>query len=218
MEKLTAFIAALTILFSSPSYASLTTALQKIENTKIVCIDPGHGGDDSGAVSGDLTEAEVNLNIAKRLQKLLIADNYAVIMTRDDANTTLTNSQRAQICDDHHADLLVAIHLNANVNPAMDYTQTLYGTATKDKAFATTMHQSLLKELGIGNPPKADDAVTDFDDNLLLKAKMPATLVETVFITSPTEDTLLSTGSRQQQIAQALYEGITTWVTTQKGK
>ena len=210
MEKLTSIIAAITMLFSGHPVASIA-ATQSTPAEKIVCIDPGHGGDDAGAVNGDLTEAEVNLNIAKRLQSLLQNNQYQVVMTRTDNDTGLTNSQRADICNKNHADILIAIHLNASTDPTMDYTQGLYGTTKKDKALADTLHQALLTDLHMQNPTPIDRAVTDFDDNLLLKANMPATLQETVFITSPTEYTLLQNGGRQQQIAQSLLIGINNW-------
>lgn len=51
-----------------------------------VVIDAGHGGEDPGAVSdySGLKEKDVNLSIAKKVQKLLEADNYEVIMTREE--------------------------------------------------------------------------------------------------------------------------------------
>src|SRR5437870_13823728 len=67
---------------------------------QIVCLDPGHGGTDTGATmtgaNGTITEAQETLDIAQRLQTLL-SSTYRVVMTRTDNTTTLTNSQRATI-------------------------------------------------------------------------------------------------------------------------
>src|SRR5438094_9596335 len=69
---------------------------------RIVCIDPGHGGTDTGATmtgaNGPITEAQETLAIAQKLQTLL-SSTYGVVMTRTDNTTTLTNSQRATICN-----------------------------------------------------------------------------------------------------------------------
>ncbi|MCL5784101.1 MAG: N-acetylmuramoyl-L-alanine amidase [Patescibacteria group bacterium] len=175
---------------------------------RTVCVDAGHGGEDAGAIYNDLVEESVTLDIANRLKTLLEQNHYRVVMTRTNNQTTLTNSQRSQICNEKQAQLLVSIHLNANSDSSLDYTEGLYGDEAKDKKFTDFIHQSLVSNLGIG-----DGETTDFENNALLKAKMPATLQETVFLSSAGESGLLAdgTGQRQQQIAQALFDGINNW-------
>lgn len=130
-------------------------------------------------------------------------------MTRTDDTTDASNSARAQICNDNHANALISIHLNYNYDTTLDYTQGLYGeNPDKDQQFTNTIHQALVTDLNLG-----DGDTTDFDDNIMNKANMPATLQETVFLTSDDEYSKLSdgTGVRQQQIAQALFDGIINW-------
>lgn len=173
----------------------------------VVCLDPGHGGEDSGAIYGDLTEEAVVLDIAYRLKTLLEQNQYQVIMTRTDHKTSLTNSQRAAICNTHQANVLVSIHLNYNDDPTLDYTEGLYGNS-KDFLFTQYMHNALVSSLQL-----PDGETTDFENNALLKMANPATLQETVFISSSQEYQQLTDGSgrRQQQITQALFEGINGW-------
>ena len=203
MEKLVSALLAVSMFFA-PFQQKIVT--QKPTHT--ICVDAGHGGDDSGAINGDLSEAGVTLDIAKRLEKLLEDNNFGVIMTRTDADTNPTNSDRAAICNKHAADLALSIHLNSSEDTTLDYTQGLYGTTNIDKKFADALHTELVKDLGI-----ADHGSTDFEDNFLLKTQMPATLQETVFLSNATEYQELTdgTGNKQQQIAQALLTGINTW-------
>lgn len=186
-----------------------TPSLTQIQ-PKVVCIDPGHGGDDPGATNQDITEAEETLDIGQRLKSLLESHDYSVVMTRTDNTTSLTNSQRADICNNANANILISIHLNYNDDTTLDYTQGLYGTGqeTKDEQFTNIMHQTMVKDL---NLPDGD--TTDFGDNVLMRANMPATLQETIFISSSDEYQQLTdgTGNRQQQVAQALFDGISTW-------
>lgn len=172
-----------------------------------ICVDPGHGGSDTGATYNDLEEKNVTLDIATRLQTLLQKGGYTVVMTRT-ADIALTNSQRAQICNQANADVLVSIHLNSSTNHSTDYTKGFYGKKLKDQSFTGVVHKALASELGI-----IDGGVTNFADGVLIKSNMPATLQETVFLTSDYEYGLLtdSTGNRQQQIAQALDDGIVNW-------
>jgi N-acetylmuramoyl-L-alanine amidase len=174
--------------------------------THRVCVDAGHGGTDPGAIYKSLSEKTVTLDIATQLQALLQSTtNYTVIMTRT-GDTTLDNSQRATICNNAQANALVSLHLNASTDHTIDYTLGLYAKISKDQAFATTINTAM-SGLGIHN-----NGISHFADGMLLKANMPATLAETVFISSDTEYGLLTSGeSRQQQIAQLLYQGINTW-------
>lgn len=211
METIMSLMAAVTLFFTPQSSIAQTVTVDapQSEIVNTICIDAGHGGEDPGAINGNLTEAEVNLNIAKRLKLLLEKNDYRVVMTREDNESELTNSERATICNKNNTDLLISIHLNSSINYDLNYTQGLYGDEDKDKELTTILHEELLSGLSIGYPP--EDAVTDFHSNLMLKANMPATLQETVFISSPTEYSLLSDGTRQQQIAESLYKGINKW-------
>ncbi len=179
---------------------------------KIICVDAGHGGTDTGATYGSITEAQETFDIANRLQILLTNAGYTPVMTRTDMTTTLGNTDRANICNTAGAGYLVSIHLNGSTNHAIDYTEGLYGKQTKDKAWAqkiNTVMAQLSNAAGTGTI--TNNGITNFADGMLLKANMPATIAETVFISSDAEYTLLTdgTGNRQQQIAQTLFNGIT---------
>ena len=73
----------LTILFGAVT--AFIDETDRALNTKIIVLDPGHGGKDPGAVISDLIEKELNLDIAKRVQALLKKDRrFEVHMTRED--------------------------------------------------------------------------------------------------------------------------------------
>jgi N-acetylmuramoyl-L-alanine amidase len=81
----------------------------------VIVIDPGHGGQDYGAVGQYGTrEKEVVLDIAKALAKLIRKDKqFKVIMTRD-RDKYVSLDQRAKIANDAGADLFISIHANAS--------------------------------------------------------------------------------------------------------
>ena len=183
-----------------------------------VVLDAGHGGTDSGAVNAryGLKEKEQTLDVAKRLEALLEADGYRVCMTRT-GDETLSNSDRYTYANTTGAEVLVSVHMNGSSNAATDYTTTLFGKWQKDKAFAQTVFKSLstLPAAG-GTGTIATRTPYSFASGVLLKSNMPATIAETVFITSDAEGRLLSdgTGVRQQQIAQALKVGVEDYLAT----
>ena len=184
-----------------------------------VVLDAGHGGTDSGAVNAKygLTEKEQTLDVANRLRTLLTADGCTVYMTRTSNSQTLSNNDRYTYANSKGADVLVSVHMNGSTSPSTDYTTTLFGKWRKDKELANAVFGSLstLPTAG-GTGTIATRTPYSFASGVLLKSNMPATMAETVFITNDREGQLLSngTGTRQQQIAQALRVGIENYLAT----
>jgi N-acetylmuramoyl-L-alanine amidase len=82
-----------------------------------VVIDAGHGGHDSGAQSNGIDEAEVTLDVAQRLGKLLQKQpGVEVVMTRD-TDVFIPLDERTAIANREGADLFLSIHANASRNP-----------------------------------------------------------------------------------------------------
>lgn len=82
----------------------------------IVVIDPGHGGDDEGAIGrSGLMEKDVVLDIAKKLRTLLQQSGFKVILTRDD-DRFVSLADRAEIANEANADIFISIHCNAAEN------------------------------------------------------------------------------------------------------
>jgi N-acetylmuramoyl-L-alanine amidase len=79
-----------------------------------VVIDPGHGGRDPGAMSGKLSEADLVLDIALRLEKLLLAQpGVEVVLTRR-TDVYVPLEERTAIANRERADLFLSIHANAS--------------------------------------------------------------------------------------------------------
>jgi N-acetylmuramoyl-L-alanine amidase len=94
-------------------YPERKPALPLLKVKKIV-IDAGHGGRDPGTIGmTGLREKDVNLDIAKRLTKLLVSCGAQVVMTRN-TDTFIPLAQRAEIANNSRADIFISIHSNAN--------------------------------------------------------------------------------------------------------
>jgi N-acetylmuramoyl-L-alanine amidase len=82
----------------------------------VIVIDPGHGGEDNGAIGPSKTkEKDVVLDIAKILRDILEQDDFKVILTRDD-DRFIPLGDRTDIANEAEADLFVSIHCNAASN------------------------------------------------------------------------------------------------------
>jgi len=82
--------------------------------SRVVVIDPGHGGKALGASSSSgLREKDVVLDVARRLQQILEREGFRAILTRN-SDISLSLDKRRTIAISHDADLFISIHCNAN--------------------------------------------------------------------------------------------------------
>ena len=139
--------------------SAFSTEVQAEENgTFVICLDPGHGGSDSGAVGiNNVLEKNLTLKIATYLKGYLEQyDGVKVVMTRTDDSTNPSLYQRAKIAADNNADIFISIHLNANTGTSYGaevyypYSNYRSDLGEVGKTFAAQI-QSELAGLGIYN-------------------------------------------------------------------
>lgn len=199
---------------------------------KTICLDPGHGGADSGAYFAalDLRESDINLDVAYRLAALLRSAGATVVMTRA-GDQGLTESERAAFCNRMRTAILVSVHTNSFTDPEPNGILTFYGkrSASEDIRLAQALHAAMAPILRRSSPQPetfVDYGVRRFGAGVLRRSAMPAALLEPSFMSNPAEAALLAVpiytapGSgiahpdcpdfacRRGQIAQAAYEGI----------
>ncbi len=186
---------------------------------KKVCIDPGHGGTDSGAVGQNGTkEKDVVLQIGLLVKAALERNNIDVVMTRtaDIASGKLVIADRCKIANSANVDYLVSIHANAD-GDRDDKT----GFGTETWAYSTTstgypLAKAVQRELIAANG-LTDRGVKVKAWDILKGTKAPAILVETAFINNTAEERLLTDAAFQRLTAEAIAKGIVqqlgqTWV------
>ncbi len=102
-------------------------AVQSRVNGIKICLNPGHGDLDPGAVNGDdgLRESDINLDVAYGLKLLLEGAGAQVVMTRTD-DSFLEKYDRYTFCNEQKATILVSIHTNSFVYPEWDGPMALY--------------------------------------------------------------------------------------------
>lgn len=182
-----------------------------------VVIDAGHGGFDSGKVGVDNTlEKDVNLSIAKKLEKLLLASDIHVIMTRTDdvglydENSTNKKRQdmlgRATLMNSSNADCIVSIHQNSYPDNSICGAQVFYYTGSeKSKNLAALLQTRLVSDVDPANHriEKSNDTYY-----LLKKSTAPIVIVECGFLSNWEESKKLADDTYQQKLAWAIHLGI----------
>ncbi len=183
--------------------------LYTVSKSQSVCIDPGHGGIDPGAIKGDLTEKALNLKVALQVREMLWKQGYRVYMTRViDRGETLAD--RYDFCNATKADIMVSIHQNYFDDDVTDYATALF-YKTEDMGLADSLANSVGSSLNLQVTP-----TTEFDSGLLMKSRMPASIVEGLFMTDASEARQLSNGSSRINLeAQGIVKGITDYLTDQ---
>jgi N-acetylmuramoyl-L-alanine amidase len=192
------------LLTVAPALSPPAVGAATIPPPYVVCIDPGHGGVDPGAIGLDgLVEKTLTLDISDRLAALLRADGVTVVLTRTtDASVSIT--QRAEIANASHADVFVPIYFNAWSTPIPDGSVVLYPYA-RDIPFADAMSQAVTKYI---KPYGDDDGGIVLRPDWWLTPTMPVATVESLFITNPHDAALLTQSSFRQGLAVALKNGI----------
>jgi N-acetylmuramoyl-L-alanine amidase len=79
---------------------------------RIVVLDPGHGGNDTGTVAHGLAESEVTLDLARRIEGRLSAIGVTVLFTRS-ATTGPEDLFRASMANQAHADIMLSLHCDS---------------------------------------------------------------------------------------------------------
>ncbi len=208
-------VASLFNITSSHNHTS-AVAVKHFSKSQTVCLDPGHGGSDPGALSNDgtISERDINLIVAKQVEANLEKDGYQVFMTRTSNDQTLTNHDRYSYCNSLHATILVSIHHNFFQDSTVDYASALF-YKDQDQALANTILASVANKLNIPN-----DNISQFDDGVLSESTMPAALSEGFFITSDYEYSQLTMAgsTRLNDEADAISQGIITYFTQPAAK
>ncbi len=190
-----------------------------------IFIDPGHGdqGGDFGAIASDGTrEADVTLDIAKKLKNLLTGKKFQVYMSRERETNDLPiyNDNlgdlpyRVDRANKLKADLFVSIHCNAAVSEAAG-TEIFYCSGSKE---GQKLAKAILNEVLYLQKIKVEKngELWDFPNRgiktgryyVITKTSMPAVLIETLFLTNPFDLKLLKTKKFRQFYAMAIANGI----------
>ncbi len=178
-------------------------------NPRLIVIDPGHGGSDRGTVHGGVAEADLTLDMAKRLREILIARGWQVKMTHDtDVDVYAPNDSphdelqaRVNVANDAGARMFVSVHVNAYINSG-PYGTTCYISKPEDVPLARSIETQLDAD------GTKDDGVVKSHLYVTYHTKMPAVLIETAFLTNPGDYALLTSAAWRQKVAQEIADGI----------
>lgn len=183
---------------------------------KKIAIDPGHGGEDTGAIGpSGVTEKSVTLRITKELKALLEDEGAEVILTRDRdtevspkhraANDLEELQARCDIANNADADIFLSIHLDSFTSADPKGTTGFYyekGTEA-GKRLAHAVQKGVVKALGTHSR-----GVKSCNFYVLKHTAMPSTLIEVAFLSYPPEEKLMNSPEGVTKAANGIAEGL----------
>jgi N-acetylmuramoyl-L-alanine amidase len=166
-------------------------------NKKYIIIDAGHGGNDFGAVYGEILEKNISLSIAKEIRKINESqDKYEIILTRDsDSSPTLT--ERTDLINRLNPEMVLSLHVNSSPQKERS-----------DNGFEVYVQNSDVSKELAGKIYKKFNACKIEERNLhmLRETKAPAVLVELGFINNSDNRNYITSEKGQKEIAQKFVE------------
>lgn len=201
-------------------------------NGKIICIDPGHCIYSSNRtepiapnssitkpafVSGThgvtLTEEQLNLTVALKLQQRLADEGAVVLMTRQTHESDMSNVDRAKMANEASADLVIRIHADGSENSSVHGISMLLpsGKYISDEEMLKKSRcagELILEEVVKSTGAKNNGTVERPDMTGFNWSTVPVVLLEMGFMTNPEEDRLLSSEDYQNKIINGITAGI----------
>lgn len=190
--------------------------------SKVIVLDPGHGGADTGTQHNGLTEKQLTMDIAQRLRTLLVAQGWTVRLTREGDVDPVSSDNvarmradgkpnpddraylqtRCDVANNANARLFISIHVNsAPFSGARG--STFYWYKPQDAAFAQALERGV-----VGSAGTQDDGVRHENFYVVRHTTMPAVLIETAFVTNPGDVELLRDPAFLQNVAQGIANGV----------
>ena len=169
-----------------------------------VVIDPGHGGNDEGTEWRQVSEKELTLSVARRLERILRGWNVDTALTRH-SDCYVSLEERAEIANRFPDSLLVSIHFNGSrIQEISGFEVYSFRESPSSAVVAGSIRQAFAESLPIRDRGARDDQ----DYAVLVRSAGSAVLVECGFISNRAEAARLSSPQGQQALAEALARGI----------
>jgi len=170
-----------------------------------IFLDPGHGGNDPGAVFNHLQEKQLTLKLATYVRNLLKNKNLQVNVKMSRTNDkTVSLSERTRLANEWGADLFLSFHINAGGGTGYeDFIHTSLNETSKTARLRRRIHREVVKHNKLHNRGKKR---ANF--YVLRETNMPAILTENGFIDTAHDRKFLESDRWMKETAKGFVQGI----------
>ncbi len=209
MVKLKYYYVLLVICICSFSFIKVGSYSLPLKD-KVIYLDPGHGGVDSGAKYKDILEKDINLEISYLLMSELENKGATVYMTRYDDYDLSNNgayfrkqsdlSNRAKVINDSKADMYLSLHLNATTSSKWYGAQIFYDDInSENEKIAVKIKEAM----------SCNREIKEISDKYMYKRiTIPGVLIELGFISNSSDRQDLLSDSKREALVQKIVKGV----------
>ena len=203
--------------FSRESFWEEAWTGAKREDTRLIMIDAGHGGNDPGKVGVDgVLEKDLNLQLAKKLKTLLEQQDMEVMLVREedrglyDENASNKKVQdmkrRCELINEEQPVCVVSIHQNSYHEESIHGAQVFYySTSRESEKLAKVLQSELVR---VAEPENTRQAKANDTYYLLKKTEAPVVIVECGFLSNWADCAKLQDENYQDKLVWAIHMGI----------
>jgi|BarGraNGADG00212_1021973.scaffolds.fasta_scaffold00285_14 N-acetylmuramoyl-L-alanine amidase len=172
---------------------------------RIVVLDPGHGGDDTGTVAHGLTESEVTLDLARRIEGRLSAIGVTVLFTRS-ATTGPDDLLRATMANQAHADIMLSLHCDSTDQSRASGVATFFWGLQRFGAWSAVGEHlaNLIQREIVSRTDLADCRSHPRGWQLLQRTQMPTVRIEAGYLSHPQDAAHLGDPAFLDTLAEAI--------------
>lgn len=212
-----------------------TVTPQPSETFPLVVVDPGHGGQDSGAMCAGIMEKDLTLDVAQRVDRRLRESGISSVMTRGGDNY-VSLADRAAMANRMRDCLLVSIHFNEGDKPVSTGVETYYAEHQMSGSPLLASWFPFLRRVSNEPPNLQSQSLAGFVQNALVNrthavnrgtkaqqffvlsnVRHPAVLVEGGFLSNKEDASKLGSAEYREEIAAAISDGILRYREVLKG-
>ncbi len=179
----------------------------------VITIDPGHGGRDPGTMYNSIKEKDLNLEISKALEKELTKNGAIVYMIRtsdiDLSSIYDSKKKRGDLyrrllkIKENKSNLYLSIHINWYQNSTHKGAEVLYNSINKNNKI---LAEAIMNEFKTNQKSKREIKKTNL--YMYKNITIPGVLIETGYLSNPTERRLLQSESYQKELAKSITNGV----------
>lgn len=180
---------------------------------RVIFVDAGHGGRDSGTMYGKLLEKDINLEISKVLEEQLVAKGAIVYMTRDEDEDLSSKwdekkkrgdlYRRLLLYKKYNAELYLSIHLNHGESARWSGAEVLYHPINpQNKELAEILMKHFKNDL------KTTRTLKKTDLYMYRNTTIPGVLIECGFLSNANERYLLQKKEYQEKVARSITNAV----------
>ena len=181
------------------------------DRVPVVVIDPGHGENDTGALSPhSLPEKDANLRLALAVKAELVKRGWKVVMTREDDSFPRLYD-RPRVAHREGADAFVSIHHNAppiDKDPRKLRYHCVYAWNEIGERLATAVNRRMAAALG---ESLKNNGVMKGNLAVTRNPEIPSCLIEADFVTTPEGEIDCWSRERRAKVAAAIADGLDDW-------